>query len=58
MLSNNFTYHSPSDVIKLVIKVCPLNTDHPKIHLLHFFVAVFDDMILALLHLLDLFQLV
>ena len=56
-ISNNVTYHSISDMIELVVEVRPLKTDNAVSHLLHFVVAVLNDMVLALLHLLDFLEL-
>lgn len=57
MLSDNITNHVACDMVELVFKICPLQTDNAIIHLFDFVVAVFEHMILALFHLLDLFEL-
>ena len=45
-------------MIELVVEISPLKSDNPRIHLLYLLEAVLDDVILALFHLLDLFELV
>ena len=53
-LTNNFTDHAPRDVVKLVVKVGSLQLHNPIVHLFDLIMAVFDHVVLALLHLLDL----
>lgn len=56
-LADDVTNHAPRDVVKLVVKVGALQLLNSVVHLFHLVVAVFDHVVLALFHLLDLLEL-
>ena len=57
-LSHDITNHATCDVIKLVIKVRFLKLNNPLQHVLRLVVAVFEDEVLRLFHLLHLIELI
>ena len=56
MLPDHVGNHPSCDLIELFFVVRFFEPSHADLHLFHLVVAVFDDIVLALLHLLDALQ--